>query len=112
MPRVAVNKGHIRDVSDYASWLKDNNILGCVAAYKKLDIGRRVWIIWQDGTMDGPYLIIDTVAESEYNLGILRGRVIDVDYATAEKHDALLGPVPVTVVYDWDTIIEFGFLPI
>lgn len=70
---------------------------GYVALLDRQDIGRLVWLDWGDG-IDGPYLAIDCAA-AEHRAGLeRRGRVVEVDYATAMRH-RMAGPVPVRVLW-------------
>ena len=64
-------------------------------------------ILWPNGIIDGPYYALDVVAEHHYQLGLNRNRVVDVDFATAQRHD-MRGPVSVVVFFDIEWITDYG----
>lgn len=71
--------------------------VGYVALMDSRDIGRLVWLDWGDVT-EGPYQVIDCAA-AQHRAGLVaRGRVVEVDYATALRH-RMAGPVPVRVLW-------------
>jgi len=109
MPSTATALDYITSNKAYNSWLEENGYIGAVAVYRLGDKGRDVHILWPDGTIDGPYLAIDVVARNHYRLGMVRNRVIDVDYATAMKHE-MAGPMAVTIIYDnsWFLSMAYG----
>lgn len=108
MAQVAVNKGYIGSTSEYRDWLSKSGFVGAVASYRKQDAGRSVYIVWPDNTLDGPYIIIDVVAEDDWDLGMDRGRVLDVSYKVAEEHGAHMRPTPVIVIYDIEKLFEIA----
>lgn len=101
MERTAVRRGVITKTAEYNSWLLSNDLMGAVALYRKQDNWQPVSVAMQTGdgmVVTGRYLSIDVVAEGHYDLGIERGRVIDVDYKTAMRY-GMRGPTPVCVIY-------------
>src|SRR5512139_3157200 len=72
--------------------------LGGVALNRAGDLGRTVWLRWEDGTTDGPYRVVDCAKRSDYLLR--RGRIVEVDAETAQRRGFYgIGPVPVTVLF-------------
>jgi hypothetical protein len=71
--------------------------VGYVALLRKGDLGRRVWLRWSDGAVEGPFLVIDVAARHHVSLLLSRGWAVDVDYATAMRH-GMNRPAPVTVL--------------
>jgi hypothetical protein len=71
--------------------------VGFVALLRSGDLGRRVWLRWADGTVEGPFLVIDVAARHHIKLLLSRGWAVDVDYATALRR-GMFGPVPVTIL--------------
>lgn len=101
--------GYIESVGQYSQWIRDNGYRGAVALYRSGDKGRKVYILWPDGIVDGPYLAIESVARHHYDLGISRNRVIDVDYKTAIEH-GMRAPTNVVVLYDAGSIIDYALI--
>lgn len=99
--------GYIKDTKDYDSWLESSGYLGAVAVYRNGDKGKEVHILWPDGTLDGPYIAIEVVARTHYELGIERNRVVDVDYNTAKRVD-MRGPMNVTIIYDLNSYLSIS----
>jgi hypothetical protein len=71
--------------------------VGYVALLRKGDLGRKVWLRWGDGTVEGPFLVIDVAARQHVGLLLTRGWAVDVDYATAIRR-GMNRPVPVTIL--------------
>ena len=105
MARSAANLGIIEKRADYKKWLSDNGYIGAVAVYRAGDVGRTVHILWYDGTIDGPYIAIDTVSMNHYDMGIDRNRVVDIDHNTAVAHD-IDAPVNVVIIYDMENLFD------
>ena len=70
--------------------------VGYVALMRREDINRRVWLEWEDGVVEGPFLVIDTAAKQHVASLISRNWVVDVDYETALRR-GMNRPLPVTV---------------
>jgi hypothetical protein len=71
--------------------------VGYVALLRQGDLGRKVWLRWGDGTVEGPFLVIDVAARQHVGLLLTRGWAVDVDYATAIRH-GMNRPVQVTIL--------------
>ena len=71
--------------------------VGYVALLRAGDLGRKVWLRWADGNVEGPFLVIDVAARHHIPLLLSRNWVVDVDYQTALRH-SMNCPVPVTVL--------------
>jgi len=72
--------------------------VGYVALLNRSDLNRKVWIEWDDGDIEGPFLVIDCAAKQHVESLLSRNWVVDVDYATAMRR-GMYNPLPVTV---WD----------
>lgn len=72
---------------------------GFVALNRAGDLGRVVWLQWEDGTIDGPLLVIDCAQRGKhYAQRMHQQRVAEVDYDLAKLRGfAGVGPVPVVV---------------
>ena len=70
--------------------------VGYVALLGREDLNRRVWLEWEDGDVEGPFLVIDTAAKQHVPSLLSRNWVIDVDYETAVRR-GMNRPLPVTV---------------
>lgn len=70
--------------------------IGNVALLRAGDLNRHVWLQWGDGTVDGPYLVVDAAAQHHVGQLLARQWVVDVDNRTAVRR-GMAGPVPVTV---------------
>lgn len=73
-----------------------NECVGTVALLWAGDINRRIWLQWADGSVEGPFLVIDAAASQHVKQLLARQWVVDVDNRTAARH-GMLGPVMVTV---------------
>jgi hypothetical protein len=71
--------------------------VGYVALLRAGDLNRKVWLRWEDGTVEGPFLVIDVAARHHVPLLLSRNWVVDVDYQTALRRN-MYSPVPVTVL--------------
>ena len=71
--------------------------VGYVALLNAGDLNRKVWIEWEEGDVEGPFLVIDVAATQHVPLLLARQWVVDVDYATALRR-AMDGPVYVRVL--------------
>jgi hypothetical protein len=94
MEQVAANRG--MDLTGYA---------GGVALNRRGDLGRKIWIRWGDGTVEGPFLVVDCAARQDYPARETAGLVLEVDAQTARRSRFFgIGPVPVVVhfVYPLD----------
>ncbi len=72
--------------------------VGNVALLDRSDLNRKVWLEWEDGTVDGPFLVIDVAARHHVDMLLQRHWVVDIDYQTARRI-GMNRPLPVTV---WD----------
>src|SRR5512139_1973489 len=91
MQRVAANRHMVAYEPPY---------LGGVALNRAGDLGRTVWLRWEDGTVDGPYRVVDCARRIDYPLRLAQGKVVEVDAETAKRHSFYgIGPVPVTVLF-------------
>lgn len=98
MEQVAAYRGY--DLSNYA---------GGVALNRAADLGRQVVILWQDGTVSGPYLVVDCARRDHCDTRESQNYVIEVDAQTAQEHSFYnSSPVPVTV---WFLPIDLSNLP-
>jgi len=89
METVAANRGY--DLDGY---------LGGVALNRKGDLGRAVWLEW-DNAVEGPFLVVDCAQERHYHLREEQNRVVEVDAATARRHWGYgVGPAPVKGYFD------------
>lgn len=102
MPRVAVNRGYIDDISDYKDWLTTENIDGGAALLRYGDLGRRFSIVWPDGTITR-HIAIDCAQKEHYDMRVDIGDIAEVDRAIAQKM-SMRGPVGATIVFDDELI--------
>lgn len=73
--------------------------VGYVALPLPADIGRRIWVRNElTGEWRGPLLAIDCAAPGDLALMRARGRVVELDYATAMAWH-MAGPIPVEVTF-------------
>jgi hypothetical protein len=70
--------------------------VGFAALLRAGDLNRKIWIQWEDGTVEGPFLVADVAARHHVDMLIRRGWAVDVDNETAVRQGMLM-PVPVTV---------------
>jgi hypothetical protein len=73
--------------------------VGYVALMGREDLNLKVWLEWEDGSVEGPFLVIDVAARKHVPSLLSRNWVVDVDYETALRR-GMNRPLPVTV---WDT---------
>jgi len=72
-----------------------------VALNRAGDLGRTVWIVWDDGSVTGPLPVVDCAQENHYLERERQGRVVEVSARLAkEKNFYRVGPVPVTVLFE------------
>lgn len=71
--------------------------IGYAALLRAGDINRRIWLQWEGGAVEGPFLVIDAAAGQPVDLLLSRSWVVDVDYETALRR-GMGGPVPVTIL--------------
>ena len=90
MEQVAVNKG-----------LSLDGYAGAVALNRAADLGRVVWLSWEDGSVDGPLLVIDCAQRGKHFAAReSQRRVVEVSYEIAQLRGlAGYGPRPVTVSF-------------
>jgi hypothetical protein len=95
------NPGIMQEVYSYRLQLGQvvpcGECVGYVALLRKGDLGRHVYLRWADGTVEGPFLVIDVAARHHIGLLLARGWAVDLDYQTAMRH-SMAGPVPVTIL--------------
>lgn len=73
---------------------------GCVgyaALLRAGDLNRRIWLEWEDGSVDGPFLVIDVAARHHIPSLLERDWVVDLDYHSAQRR-GMNRPLPVTVL--------------
>jgi hypothetical protein len=62
------------------------------------DLGRFVWVQFEDGSIIGPLPVVDCAQEQHYDERRQQGRVVEVSAQVARQHGFYgVGPVPVTV---------------
>ncbi len=71
--------------------------VGQVALLRVGDINRKVWIQLEDGTLEGPFLVVDVAHPRDVNALLARGWVVDVDWETAQRW-SMKGPIAGTVL--------------
>ncbi len=71
-------------------------VIGFAALLDAEHIGKRVWIRWPDGMLDGSYLVADCANAAHRADLVERGWIVDVDRATARLH-GMDAPTQVTV---------------
>ena len=72
-----------------------------VALNRAGDLGRNVWLVWDDGSITGPMPVVDCAQQNHYAERVNRGRVVEVSAELAmEKGFYGVGPVPVTVLFE------------
>lgn len=73
--------------------------VGGVALNRKADIGRIVWLQWDDGEIDGPFLVIDCAQGGQHYIARLeQDRVVEVGARVAKERGFYgVGPEGVTV---------------
>jgi hypothetical protein len=82
MPQVCETRG--MDMTGFA---------GAVALMSCGDLGRTVWVFGE------PMLVCDCSMWVHFEMNRKRGRIVDLDWATWERHGLPLAPVPVTVSF-------------
>ena len=72
---------------------------GGVALNRAGDVGRSVWLEWEDGDVSGPFLVVDCARRgADYVERVRRGYVVEVDAGVARARGfAGWGPVGVKV---------------
>ena len=72
-----------------------------VALNSCADLGRDVWLLWPDGSVDGPLPVVDCAQEAHYQARLDQGRVVEVSARLARERGFYgVGPYPVTVLFD------------
>ena len=74
-----------------------NECIGYAAMLRVGDLNRKVWIQRRDGTIEGPFHVIDAADVKHIDLLLGRDWVIDVDYETAMRW-RMAGPRDVIVL--------------
>jgi len=70
-------------------------VVGFVARPRCDEIGRLVWLLWDDGDLEGPFLVADCAnqVEGHYTRMVRRGIVAEVDWNTVTRRGIRgLGP--------------------
>lgn len=95
------NPGVMGQVLAYRLKHKQVHLCGDCVGYAALlragDLNRRVWLQWEDGAVDGPFLVIDVAAHHHIPSLLERDWVVDVDYRSAQRR-GMNRPLPVTVL--------------
>jgi hypothetical protein len=69
-----------------------------VALNRAGDLGRKVWLEWSDGTIDGPMLVVDCARRTDAAERERQGYVVEVSAELAgEREFYMLHSVPVVV---------------
>ena len=97
MKKVAVNRGYIKDPSEYDAWLDSLGVDGAASLMRYGDLGRKFMIVWADGTIT-KHISIDCANRRHYARRVEQGDVVEVDWATAQMM-GMKGPVPVIVIF-------------
>ena len=84
-----MNSGHVSSCDE---------CVGHVALLDRSDLNRKIWLEWENGDVDGPFLVIDVAARHHVDMLLQRHWVVDIDYQTAMRI-GMNRPLPVTV---WD----------
>lgn len=73
-----------------------------VALNRAGDVGRTVWLEWDDGTIDGPFLVVDCAQRGpHFEQRELSNYVVEVPAWVARMRGFYgVGPVPATVRFD------------
>jgi hypothetical protein len=72
--------------------------LGGVALNRAGDLGRDVWLEWEDGTIQGPFLAVDCANRRHFEEREAQGYIVEVDAQTAQERGFYgVGPVDVRV---------------
>ena len=71
--------------------------VGHVALLRVGDINRKVWILLEDGTLEGPFLVVDVAHPNHVDALLARDWVVDVDWETAQRW-SMKGPIAGTVL--------------
>lgn len=79
----------------------DGHLAG-VALNRSGDLGRTVWIQWDDGAIDGPFLVVDCAQQgAHFERREWQGYVVEVPAWVARMRGFYgVGPAPVTVLFD------------
>lgn len=70
--------------------------VGYVAMLRVGDLNSKVWIQLPDGTVEGPFQVIDAADKKHIPMLIEKGWIVDIDYETAMRWK-MTGPKSVTV---------------
>lgn len=98
MKRVAVNRGYIKDTSEYYTWLESLDVHGAASLMRRGDIGRIFRIKWPNGTITR-HISIDCADFRHFFSRWSKGDVVEVDWDVAQVM-GMSGPVRVTVIFD------------
>ena len=95
------NPGVMEPVVQYRYRTKEIDVcadcVGHVALLRAGDINRRVWVQLADGSVEGPFQVVDVAARHDIPQLLQRGWAVDVDYETAQRW-GLNRPKPVTIL--------------
>ncbi len=70
--------------------------VGYAALLRAGDLNRRIWLQWEDGTVDGPFLVVDAADVRHIPALLARNWAVDLDYRSAQRR-GMNRPLPVTV---------------
>ena len=74
---------------------------GGVALNRCGDLGRRVWLRWEDGTVTGPLRVVDCAQRGHILDRERRRYVVEVDASLARRRGFFgIGPMPVVVLFE------------
>ena len=73
--------------------------VGPVVLNRRGDLWRKVWLEWEDGLVEGPFLVVDCAQRGvHYEERVRKGLVVEVSEEQAARRGfAWWGPVPVRV---------------
>jgi len=90
MDEVAINRG--LDLDGYISG---------VALNRAGDLGRVIWLEWDDGSIMGPFLVVDCAQRIHFDEREQQGRVVEVPAWVARLQGFYgIGPIGVVVWFD------------
>lgn len=97
MAQVAANRGYISDPTEYSAWLSWRELDGGFAAISCGDLGRHVWVVWGDGTVDR-CIVLDCAHPHHYPHRMAQGDIGEVGARLwAQRAGGM--PVQAVVIY-------------
>jgi hypothetical protein len=71
--------------------------VGFAALLRVGDLNRRIWLQWEDGSIEGPFHVIDAADPRHIPTLLARHWAVDLDYRSAQRRN-MNRPLPVTVL--------------